>query len=121
MIWNLIERNSRPELRSPPPLTPEGKVVTPEPERSFIQKYWVYVLGFVVILGQFTSLAPLFAPSEMTWELQPWHLLLPRKKAAPVQGGLDEAGSEREPMKTRVVATGLAVDEIGPIIIRLLG
>jgi len=47
-----------PELRSPPPLTPEGKVVVPEPEKSFIQKYWVYALAFVVIL----AMAP--APPE---------------------------------------------------------
>lgn len=51
MIWDLIEYDSRPELRSPPPLTPEGQVVTPEPEKSFIQKYWIYVLAFVVIVG----------------------------------------------------------------------
>ena len=54
MIWNLIEHNSRPELRSPPPLTPEGQVVTPEPEKSFIQKYWIYILAFMVVLGQFS-------------------------------------------------------------------
>jgi hypothetical protein len=65
MIRNLIEPNSRPELRSPPPLTPEGKVVVPEPEKSLVQKYWVYALAFVVILGQFRSLSlsPLWAPS----------------------------------------------------------
>lgn len=44
--------NSRPELRAPPPLTPEGKVVAPEPEKTFLQKYWVYILAFMVILGQ---------------------------------------------------------------------
>jgi len=47
-----------PELRSPPPLTPEGQVVTPEPEKSFIQKYWIYALAFVVII----AMAP--APPE---------------------------------------------------------
>ena len=57
MIWNLIERNSRPELRSPPPLTPEGQVVTPEPEKTFIQKYWVYILAFMVVLGQFSPIS----------------------------------------------------------------
>ncbi|KAF9645667.1 hypothetical protein BDM02DRAFT_3119810 [Thelephora ganbajun] len=59
MIWNLIERNSRPELRSPPPLTPEGKVATPEPEKSFTQKYWVYIVALMVILGQFSPPFPL--------------------------------------------------------------
>jgi len=39
-----------PELRPPPPLTPEGKVVTPEPEKSLLQKYWIYILAFLVFL-----------------------------------------------------------------------
>jgi len=54
MILNLIERISRPELRAPPPLTPEGQVVTPEPEKSFLQKYWIYILAVMVVLGQFS-------------------------------------------------------------------
>ena len=70
-IWNLIERNYRPELRAPPPLTPEGQVVTPEPEKSFIQKYWIYIAGFLIVLGQYNnSLSPFsLAESHMTWEL----------------------------------------------------
>ena len=56
-VWNLIERNSRPDLRPPPPLTPEGKVVTPEPEKSFLQKYWIYILAFMAILSQFSPLS----------------------------------------------------------------
>jgi hypothetical protein len=55
---NLIKRNSRPELRSPPPLTPEGQVATPEPEKTFIQKYWMYALAFMLVLGRFGSLSP---------------------------------------------------------------
>ena len=55
-IWNLIERNSRPELRAPPPLTPEGQVVTPEPEKTFIQKYWIYIVGFMIVIGQYNNL-----------------------------------------------------------------
>lgn len=57
MSKNLIERDSRPELRPPPPLTPEGQVVTPEPEKSFLQKYWIYILAFFVFLGQFSLLS----------------------------------------------------------------
>ena len=68
MISNLIERNSRPELRSPPPLTPEGQVVTPEPEKSFLQKYWFYILAVMVVLGQ--SSPPLAStPPDMMREL----------------------------------------------------
>ncbi|KAG1759811.1 hypothetical protein EDD22DRAFT_904273 [Suillus occidentalis] len=37
-----------PELRIPPPLTPEGEPVVPVPEKSFVQKYWIYI---VVVLG----------------------------------------------------------------------
>ncbi|TFK29377.1 hypothetical protein FA15DRAFT_582790 [Coprinopsis marcescibilis] len=39
-----------PELRAPPSLTPEGKIATPVPEKSFIQKYWIYIaIGFAVL------------------------------------------------------------------------
>lgn len=58
MIRNLIEHDSRPELRSPPPLTPEGQVVKPEPEKTFLQKYWVYILALVIILGQSSFFPP---------------------------------------------------------------
>jgi hypothetical protein len=34
----------RPELRTPPPLTAEGQPLQPIPEKSFIQKYWIYIL-----------------------------------------------------------------------------
>ncbi|KZT42886.1 hypothetical protein SISSUDRAFT_1040745 [Sistotremastrum suecicum HHB10207 ss-3] len=39
-----------PALRAPPPLTPEGQVVPPVPERSFLQKYWVYIAIFVGVM-----------------------------------------------------------------------
>ncbi|KLO09899.1 hypothetical protein SCHPADRAFT_999921 [Schizopora paradoxa] len=32
-----------PALRTPPPLTPEGAPVQPVPEKSFVQKYWIYI------------------------------------------------------------------------------
>jgi len=38
-----------PELRAPPPLSPEGEVVTPVPEKSFIQKYWMYIGAIVLV------------------------------------------------------------------------
>ncbi|KAH7916174.1 hypothetical protein BJ138DRAFT_1140352 [Hygrophoropsis aurantiaca] len=43
-----------PELRAPPPLTAEGEPIAPVPEKSFIQKYWVYIvigLGALLISG----------------------------------------------------------------------
>ncbi|KAI3612223.1 hypothetical protein WG66_012211 [Moniliophthora roreri] len=39
-----------PELKTPPPLTPKGEPVKPEPEKSFLQKYWMYILAAVVAL-----------------------------------------------------------------------
>jgi len=40
-----------PELRMPPPLSPEGQPVQPPQEKSFVQKYWVYmVIGLVGLL-----------------------------------------------------------------------
>lgn len=33
-----------PRLRAPPPLTPEGVPVSPVPEKTFLQKYWVYIV-----------------------------------------------------------------------------
>jgi len=38
----------QPTLKTPPPLTPEGTPVVPVPEKSFIQKYWMY-MGAVLI------------------------------------------------------------------------
>jgi hypothetical protein len=33
-----------PTLVTPPPLTAEGEVIKPEPEKSFFQKYWMYIM-----------------------------------------------------------------------------
>ncbi|CAA7259883.1 unnamed protein product [Cyclocybe aegerita] len=40
----------RPDLRTPPPLTPEGEVVKPVPEKSFLQKYWMYIAAFALVI-----------------------------------------------------------------------
>ncbi|TEB35617.1 hypothetical protein FA13DRAFT_1361944 [Coprinellus micaceus] len=37
-----------PELKTPHPLTPEGQIVQPVPEKSFLQKYWIYISIFLV-------------------------------------------------------------------------
>ncbi|KAJ7094641.1 hypothetical protein B0H15DRAFT_132024 [Mycena belliarum] len=39
-----------PELRVPPPLTPEGEPVVPVPEKSLFQRYWMYGLAILVAL-----------------------------------------------------------------------
>ncbi|KAH9843856.1 uncharacterized protein C8Q71DRAFT_719541 [Rhodofomes roseus] len=39
-----------PSLRVPPPLTPEGTPAVPPPEKSFLQKYWMYIAVAAVAL-----------------------------------------------------------------------
>jgi len=39
-----------PKLHAPPPLTPQGEVVRPVPEKSFLQKYWMYIAALLLIL-----------------------------------------------------------------------
>jgi ER membrane protein complex subunit 10 len=39
-----------PLLKEPPPLTPQGEVVKPEPEKTFLQKYWIYIAGVLLAL-----------------------------------------------------------------------
>jgi len=39
-----------PELRKPPPVTPAGQTIQPVPEKSFIQKYWMYIATAFVVL-----------------------------------------------------------------------
>lgn len=43
----------RPELRKPPPITPAGQPIQPVPEKSFIQKYWMYMATIVVVLSTY--------------------------------------------------------------------
>ncbi|KAF8517826.1 hypothetical protein JB92DRAFT_2713200 [Gautieria morchelliformis] len=40
-----------PELRAPPQLSPQGEPVQPQPEQSFIQKYWMYIAMGLITLG----------------------------------------------------------------------
>ncbi|KAH6915326.1 hypothetical protein BKA70DRAFT_1557617 [Coprinopsis sp. MPI-PUGE-AT-0042] len=40
-----------PELRAPPQLSEEGEVVQPIPEKSFIQKYWMYITMALLALA----------------------------------------------------------------------
>ncbi|KAF8630330.1 hypothetical protein AX15_002980 [Amanita polypyramis BW_CC] len=40
---------SLPELRAPPPLTTEGKPVQPVSEKTFLQKYWMYIVPLLIL------------------------------------------------------------------------
>ncbi|PPQ99030.1 hypothetical protein CVT24_003590 [Panaeolus cyanescens] len=42
-----------PELRSPPAISAEGEVVKPPPEKSFIQKYWMYMVAFLLVVREY--------------------------------------------------------------------
>jgi len=39
-----------PDLRVPPPLTPEGEPVVPVPEKSLFARYWMYGAAILVAL-----------------------------------------------------------------------
>jgi hypothetical protein len=39
-----------PELRVPPPLSPEGAPIQPIPEKTFLQKYWMYIGAILIAL-----------------------------------------------------------------------
>ncbi|KAK0206357.1 hypothetical protein DFS33DRAFT_583691 [Desarmillaria ectypa] len=39
-----------PELRTPPPLTPQGEPVQLPEEKSFFQKYWMYIAAVLIAL-----------------------------------------------------------------------
>ncbi|KAI0759933.1 hypothetical protein BC629DRAFT_1656506 [Irpex lacteus] len=44
-----------PTLKTPPPVNAEGNVVQPPPEKSFLQKYWIYIaLGMAALGASFT-------------------------------------------------------------------
>jgi hypothetical protein len=48
IIFSLSGQPPLPELRAPPPLTVTGDPVIQVPEKTFIQKYWLYI---VIALG----------------------------------------------------------------------
>ena len=47
----VLMRGNRPELKAPPQLSEEGEVVKPIPEKSFLQKYWMYITMALLALG----------------------------------------------------------------------
>ena len=50
--------NRRPALRVPPPVTAEGKPVEAAREKSFLEKYWVYiVVGLLALSASFSRVS----------------------------------------------------------------
>jgi len=41
-----------PELKVPPPLTPEGQPVQPVQEQTFFQKYWMHIIGILLLISE---------------------------------------------------------------------
>jgi len=48
-----------PELKVPPPLAPDGQPVQPVQEQTFFQKYWMHIIGALLLI---TYISP--APEE---------------------------------------------------------
>ena len=42
-----------PELRAPPAVTTDGEPVKPVPEKTFLQKYWMYLVPLLIVLRQY--------------------------------------------------------------------
>ncbi|CAG8453104.1 2688_t:CDS:2 [Ambispora leptoticha] len=40
----------RPKLAKAAPLRPDGTIETPPPEKSFLQKYWIYIVPLLIVL-----------------------------------------------------------------------
>ncbi|KAF8076529.1 hypothetical protein FPV67DRAFT_1445161 [Lyophyllum atratum] len=38
-----------PQLATPPPISPEGAPVVPLPEKTFLEKYWMYIVGILLV------------------------------------------------------------------------
>jgi len=56
----------RPELRVPPPLTETGDPVVRAPEKTFVQKYWLYIIIALGALSASGLLVSLDHPSSST-------------------------------------------------------
>ncbi|PSS37366.1 hypothetical protein PHLCEN_2v843 [Hermanssonia centrifuga] len=48
---NLHLAPTLPQLRTPPPLTAEGKPFEVPHEKTFLQKYWIYIVVALVALA----------------------------------------------------------------------
>lgn len=53
-LWLTLttDNDNRTTLRNPIPLTQTGQPVAPPVEKSFFQKYWMYILGGVMLLSE---------------------------------------------------------------------
>ncbi|KAG6880376.1 hypothetical protein C0992_007787 [Termitomyces sp. T32_za158] len=45
-----------PHLTSPPPITPDGQPVAPVSEKTFLQKYWMYIAAFLLAIRALLSI-----------------------------------------------------------------
>ena len=59
-------------LRTPPPLTAEGEPVKPEPEKTFLQKYWLYIVAAMFALRKSRMLFVLLSHSLYAFSPNRW-------------------------------------------------
>ena len=87
----------RPALRVPPPVTAEGKPVEAAREKSFLEKYWVYiVVGLLALSASFSrvSIVSSLAPPLISLSLSPSrvHLISSHSVLAPAPAEEEGAG-----------------------------
>ncbi|KAG5651971.1 hypothetical protein H0H81_006786 [Sphagnurus paluster] len=46
-----------PQLTTPPPISAQGEPIVPVPEKSFVQKYWMYMVGILLAISKAQSLS----------------------------------------------------------------
>ena len=78
-----------PRLKTPPPLSPEGQPIKPVVEKSFIQKYWMYIVPVLILLRKLSCTPPF--PNPRVLSLITYHshtpCVLVVMPAGPEEGG----------------------------------
>ena len=101
-----------PQLRVPPPVTAEGKPVEPPREKSFLEKYWMYIAIALVAMGKPAvcirpkALLTLAAPRT---HQSSHRRRLKRRQRAPVARDLVVPGSSRPAPSGRACCAACAV------------
>ncbi|KAG8935532.1 hypothetical protein FRC02_007676 [Tulasnella sp. 418] len=55
VAWKSVTIESTVALRTPPRLSEKGEPIQPPPEPTFFQKYWMWIVGFMIL---FLAVAP---------------------------------------------------------------
>jgi hypothetical protein len=76
----------RPLLKEPPQLSAQGEVVAPMPEKTFFEKYWIYLLGVLLALREWSVTGKRITADMIQSSLQEAKSLPVQAKAAEVAG-----------------------------------